>query len=140
MSAVKNLVFICGISRYTRNDNENMAINQKTLGELKEKLLNEKARLEKELNILGKPTGTPGDYETKINQIGTDWEENATETEEYVDNLGVEDNLEKHLQDVDAALAEMAAGKYGFCANCGQEIDLERLKVYPEARTCIKCK
>lgn len=117
-----------------------MAIEQKILDELKEKLLTEKARLEKELNILGKPTGTPGDYETKINQIGTDWEENASETEEYVDNLGVEDNLEKHLQDVHAALAEMAAGKYGLCANCGQEIDLERLKVYPEARICIKCK
>lgn len=117
-----------------------MAIDPKTLEELKAKLLVEKARLEKELNILGTPTGTPGDYETKINQIGTDWEDNASETEEYVDNLGVEDNLEKHLKDVDAALVEMAAGKYGICANCGQEIDIERLKVYPEARTCIKCK
>lgn len=117
-----------------------MAIDQKTLEELKGKLVAEKARLEKELNIIGKPTGTPGDYETKFDQIGTDWEENATETEEYVDNLGVEDNLEKHLQDVDAALEEMAAGKYGICANCGQEIDIERLQAYPEARTCISCK
>lgn len=117
-----------------------MAIDPKTIDELKERLLAEKARLEKELNIIGKPTGTPGDYETKFDQIGTDWEENATEAEEYVDNLGVEDNLEKHLQDVNAALKEIEEGKYGICANCGQEIDLERLRAYPEARTCIKCK
>lgn len=117
-----------------------MAIDQKTLEELKGKLLAEKARLEKELGILGTPTGTPGDYETKFDDIGRSEEENTTEIEEYVDNLPVEVNLEKHLQDVNAALEEMEAGKYGICANCGQEIDIERLQAYPEARTCIQCK
>lgn len=117
-----------------------MALDQKILNELKQKLTEEKSRLEKELSVIGKPTGIPGDYETKINQLGTDWEENATETEEYVDNLGLEDNLEKHLKDVNDALQEIEEGKYGVCKNCGQEIDIERLKAYPEARTCIKCK
>lgn len=117
-----------------------MSLNQEIIQELKGKLTEEKARLEKELGILGKPTGTPGDYETKFNQIGTDWEDNASEVEEYVDDLSVETNLEGQLKEVNEALVRVEKGTYGICANCNQEIDIERLRAYPQAATCIKCK
>ena len=84
-----------------------MALDEKILGELKQKLLAGKARLEKELGIIGKPTDTPGDYKTKFNDIGTDRDENASEVEEYVDNLALEDNLEKQLAGVNKALEKM---------------------------------
>lgn len=44
-----------------------------------------------------------------------------------------------HLADVDAALARIAAGNYGHCERCGQEVAHERLLARPTARTCIGC-
>jgi RNA polymerase-binding transcription factor DksA len=40
---------------------------------------------------------------------------------------------------VDAALARLAAGKYGVCDRCGQPIGTERLAARPAATTCIRC-
>lgn len=117
-----------------------MAIDPKTLSELKDALTKEKAELEENLSRIAKPVDDKGDYETSFENIGTDREDNATEVEQYTDNLPVEITLEKKLQDVLAALSEMEKGTYGICKNCNQEIDIERLKANPSARTCISCK
>lgn len=114
-----------------------MALDTTLLAELKKKLLEEKAHLEVELSRLGKPTGAAGDYETTIENIGTDEDENATEVEGYVDNLGVESNLEGQLKDILDALVKMDQGTYGVCEKTGKEISSERLQVYPSARTAI---
>jgi RNA polymerase-binding protein DksA len=117
-----------------------MAIDKKTLGELKEKLLSEKKRLEVEIEHFAKSKEKEDTYETSFNQIGTDREDNASEVEEYSDNLALENSLEKSLKDTNEALEEMEKGTYGICKNCKQEINIERLRVFPSARTCIKCK
>jgi RNA polymerase-binding protein DksA len=117
-----------------------MALNKEILEELKNELLKEKARLEEELGVIGKPTGNVGDYETKFDDIGRGKEDNASEVEEYADNVGVEDNLESQLKEVRDALFRMENGTYGICENCGEVIDIERLRAYPAAMTCIKCK
>lgn len=115
-------------------------IDEKTLAELKEALTKEKEELERGLNSIAKPVDEKkGDYETSFDDIGRDEDENATETEEYTDNLPVEITLEKRLQEVLAALKRIENGTYGNCQNCGQEIDIERLKANPAATTCIKC-
>ncbi|WP_454042032.1 TraR/DksA family transcriptional regulator [Cellulosimicrobium sp. Marseille-Q8652] len=41
--------------------------------------------------------------------------------------------------EVDAALARVAAGDYGTCASCGREIPAARLEARPTARTCVAC-
>ncbi len=117
-----------------------MAIDQKTLAGLKEALLKEKEELEKNLSRIARPLDNKGDYETTFDDIGTDREDNTTEVEAYADNLPVEITLEKKLQNVLAALAEMESGAYGICKNCNQEIDTARLKANPSARTCIRCR
>ncbi|MDO8566395.1 MAG: TraR/DksA C4-type zinc finger protein [Candidatus Moranbacteria bacterium] len=114
-----------------------MAIDKALMSELKEKLLGEKSHLEAELLVLAKPTGSAGDYETRMEEIGTDPDENATEVEGYVDNLGLETNLEGQLKDVTDALAKMDQGTYGVCEKTGEEISVDRLKVYPAARTAL---
>lgn len=114
-----------------------MALDQTTLDTLKEKLLAEKARLESELSRFAKSTDAVGNYETQIENIGTDPDENATEVEGYVDNLALEDNLEGQLRDVNDALAKMEKGVYGVCEKTGKEIALDRLEAYPAARTAI---
>jgi RNA polymerase-binding transcription factor DksA len=114
-----------------------MALDQAILDELKGKLAGEKTRLEGELSLFAKSTDAVGNYETKFENIGTDPDDNATEVEEYVDNLALEDNLEKQLRDVNDALAKMEKGMYGVCEKTGEEIALDRLRAYPSARTAL---
>lgn len=115
-------------------------MDPKTLLELKEMLLKEKGELEENLLRIAKPIDKKeGDYETSFDDIGTDREDNATEVGEYTDNLSVEVTLEKRLQEIIDALSRMENGTYGFCENCNKEIDIERLRANPAAKTCIKC-
>lgn len=116
-----------------------MALDSETLNILKEKLVAEKARIEDELNRIGKPTTNAGDFSTNFNEIGTDEEDNASEVEEYTDNLALEATLEKQLKEIIEALERMNNGTYGKCTNCDAEIPKERLLAYPSAKTCIKC-
>ncbi|CAL9325461.1 TraR/DksA family transcriptional regulator [Streptomyces sp. SudanB182_2057] len=43
------------------------------------------------------------------------------------------------LTDVEAALKRMDEGSYGICRLCRRTIDLERLKIVPQARYCARC-
>ncbi|QQS15298.1 MAG: TraR/DksA C4-type zinc finger protein [Candidatus Moraniibacteriota bacterium] len=114
-----------------------MTLDAATLSELKEKLLTEKSRLEEALSKFATKTDVPGEYKTQMEEIGTDIDENATEVEGYVDNLAVEQDLEHELQEVLAALDRMEKGSYGICEKTGQEINIERLRAYPAARTAV---
>lgn len=114
-----------------------MSLDTTLLAELKEQLLGEKSRLKAELSRFAKSTGAEGSYETQIENIGTDPDDNATEVEGYVDNLALESNLESQLKDTNDALEKMEKGTYGICENSGKEISRERLKAYPAARTAI---
>jgi len=114
-----------------------MALDVNVIVELKQQLLNEKTHLEAELARFAKTTKIQGNYETQIENIGTDPDENAIEVEGYVDNLGLESNLENQLKDTNDALQKIEQGTYGICEQTGQEISIERLKAYPAARTTI---
>lgn len=114
-----------------------MSLDTQTLTKLKEKLLAEKSHLENELSRFATPAGTEGNYDTRMGDMGTDPDENASEVEEYVDNLGLEQNLEAQLKDVTDALAKMEQGTYGVCEETGKEIASDRLEAYPAARTAL---
>jgi RNA polymerase-binding transcription factor DksA len=113
-------------------------IDEKTLGELNQKLGEEKRRLEEELSKLAnKESG--GDYEAKFEDMGRSEEDNAEEVEEYATKVSITETLEKNLKDTTDALEKIENGTYGKCENCSGEIRLERLQVYPAARICMKC-
>jgi len=117
-----------------------MTLDQKTIEELKSQLVSEKEKLEKSLGRIARPVNTEeGDYETSFDDLGNDRDDNATEVDQYTDNLSVENSLEKQLQDVLDALSRIELGTYGKCENCDKEISVERLKANPAARTCIEC-
>lgn len=40
---------------------------------------------------------------------------------------------------IDAALARIEEGEFGFCVKCGEEIAPARLEHNPAASTCIQC-
>lgn len=43
------------------------------------------------------------------------------------------------LEELDAALARVAAGTYGSCERCGRSIPTERLRARPATTSCIAC-
>jgi DnaK suppressor protein len=116
-----------------------MTLDPQTIQHFKERLLLEKKHLEEELGEIATPGAAAGDYATNFNEIGPDEDENASEVEEYADNLALEVNLQKQLKETSLALERIEKGTYGKCENCDADISLERLEAYPSARTCIKC-
>ena len=47
---------------------------------------------------------------------------------------------EKELEEINVTLAKIAAGEYGICEMCEDEIGFQRLKVKPHAIYCIDCR
>jgi RNA polymerase-binding protein DksA len=45
----------------------------------------------------------------------------------------------KKLKAIEEALARIKAGNYGQCADCGDDIDIERLQAFPTALRCHDC-
>lgn len=48
-------------------------------------------------------------------------------------------DLEEQLTNIQIALKKISSGSYGFCERCQSTIDINRLKIFPEARFCIDC-
>lgn len=117
-------------------------IDEKTLAELKKALLEKREKINEQLSSFAKKSKNIKDnYETEFPHIGDSEDENADEVAIFEDNLSVEHKLEEDLVSVNKALQKMEDGTYGICHNCGapKTIEIERLRAYPEAETCLKC-
>lgn len=120
-------------------------MTKKILSELKEKLEKQKQILEKELSRFAKKDEKlEGDWDTRYPKAdgatgSSALEDAADQVEAYANLLPVEHDMELRVQDIEAALEKIKKGTYGKCEKCGKDIDIERLKVYPEARFCVKC-
>lgn len=68
-----------------------------------------------------------------------DWEEMATEREadEVLEDLG--QSAQAELRMIDAALARIEEGEYGYCVQCGSQIAEERLDLLPATPFCPNC-
>ena len=44
---------------------------------------------------------------------------------------------QREVQLIEAALKRLAEGEYGYCVNCGEEIEAERLQLDPATPFCI---
>ncbi len=103
---------------------------------LKQLLLKDKARLEKEVKSLrsreSRDFGEDATYDTG--------EEESDESEERVTHEAIAEALNQRLNDINKALQKMEQDKYGRCEKCGKEITLELLEVAPESKLCRDCK
>lgn len=91
-------------------------------------LLAEKARIEEELKAIN-----------KFPQYGDTEESNAQEVERFEGYKGIELSVKKLLKDVILALENIDNNKYGLCVVCGNQIETNRLEVFPAASSCVKC-
>ncbi|MFN0184998.1 MAG: TraR/DksA family transcriptional regulator [Aquabacterium sp.] len=71
-----------------------------------------------------------------LTQDGDDAPQRAPEREVA---MALTDHERAALAEVTAALERLSRGAYGRCADCGEDIAFDRLKVEPEARRCIGC-
>ncbi len=44
------------------------------------------------------------------------------------------------INKIQNSLEDIENGDYGICEDCGEEISIERLKIRPVARRCVRCK
>ena len=77
------------------------------------------------------PGRTEGNSEDMDEAILEDAEKNLTDIQLTA--------LEKMQIQVNKALGALKIGKYGICEICGRRIDKARLKMYPQATTCVEC-
>lgn len=113
-----------------------MSYDKEFVEEMKAMLLREKESLEKDLSRFARPAGETGEYDTIEENLGTDIDDSATETEINENNRSLEWSLEKRLRDVLDALEKIEVGTYGICEKTGREIPEDRLRALPTARVC----
>ena len=65
--------------------------------------------------------------------------DDATDAFEQTKELSLQQNSERLLAQVQAALARFEQGTYGLCERCGKEIDPARLKALPYVAFCMVC-
>jgi DnaK suppressor protein len=65
-------------------------------------------------------------------------DQGSHEVEEAV-TLGLADNEQHLMEEIDAALARIEEGTFGICQHCGQAISKESLRALPYSRTCVLC-
>ena len=117
-------------------------MNQKDLNYFKEKLEEEKARLERELGGLAtKNPENPEDWVPSYpnyNPQLADESEKADVFEDFEARYSIETVLKEKLNEVKVALQGIAKGTYGICEEDKEPIPKERLKANPSARFCKK--
>lgn len=109
--------------------------------QFREQLLKEKEQLERDLSESA--VKSDDHWETKRQQFDEagrfEEEERADEVEEYENESSIDRQLEKRLEDINAALAKITANTYGICEQCKKAIDAARLTANPAARTHVSC-
>lgn len=79
-------------------------------------------------------------YEEELRSpLEADFAEQAVDREDDEALDGVEQTLRREIAEVDAALARLRSGDYGFCVRCGEPIAPARLLALPSATECIDC-
>jgi len=64
----------------------------------------------------------------------------GTDNFEHEFTLGLIENEEEELREIDAALERLEKGTFGTCERCKELIPKSRLKIIPYAKLCIECK
>lgn len=100
-------------------------------------LIAERSSLVHQLNELG--AAETGDLNIDID-FGGSFADAAAVTAERTEVLGVVESLKNQVDDIDKAMAQIEAGKYGYCVDCGREIDPDRLEIRPMSIRCVACK
>ena len=106
----------------------------------KQRLLQERERAQEALDYLHEEN--EGQLEDDREEIQSDNHPGDMATSTFDRELDdtLEENVERTIGEIDAALQRIENGTYGTCVNCGEPIPADRLEAVPWATLCIDCK
>ena len=109
-------------------------LSKEVIQRLKKKLLQRKTYLIGELNSRISEASSSSDAQlTDLMDIASD----SFDDELAMSLASVE---REEIVEIDEALIEIKAGKYGICDVCGRAIGMKRLEMVPFSILCIACK
>jgi DnaK suppressor protein len=112
--------------------------DKKTLKEFQQLLEKEKKELEEkiaELNAKEKEMAIKMPDFTASEDASIE----ADEMEELNNLLSLKMEWENDLDRINQALERIEKGTYGICQECGNLIEIERLRIEPAAQICMQC-
>ena len=106
----------------------------------RKRLLDERTRVQEAIDYLHEEN--PGSMEDETQEIPSDNHpaDVATITLDREIDYTLEENEERLLKAIDAALERIDSGTFGICRTCGKPIGEERLEALPYTTQCIDCK
>jgi len=118
-------------------------MKKKQLAHLEKRLLEERARVMKELGQYGEQfSGTLQAADGDLSSYSFHMADQGTDAMEREKQFLFASKEGRYLWHVNEALRRMYANpdEFGRCHECGDEISFDRLDALPHARLCIKCK
>ena len=116
-----------------------MTLDQQFVEKMKNRLLEERSRIEEELKRFANKDKHDKDvYNPKFPDMTDKLEESAGEVSQFVDELALEGSFEQTLKAIDHALEKTEDNSYGICDICKKEINPKRLEANPSAATCVE--
>jgi DnaK suppressor protein len=89
---------------------------------------------------LSELTGRVAEIDSELRKpLSADSEERATDLENQDALEGIKNSEILEIHQIQGALKRIAEGTYGFCVQCGADIDPKRLRALPIAARCISC-
>ncbi len=114
-------------------------LTEEQLQDLRDQLEAERATIEEELNEHGEKEGGEWEGSSKgFTGEESDPNDVASQIEELVTNVPLEQTFIERKREIDDALEKMGKGTYGLDEETGEQIPYERLAANPAARTNIK--
>ena len=118
-------------------------MKKKQLAHLEKRLLEERARVMKELGQYDEQfSGTLQASDGDLSSYSFHMADQGTDAMEREKQFLFASKEGRYLWHVNEALRRVYANpdEFGMCHECGDEISFERLDALPHARLCIKCK
>src|SRR5262249_39998695 len=109
--------------------------------EYQRRLLGMMSRLQRRLTHLRDEAAQVacGEAPDEIAAPPLDFADQGSHEFEVAVTLGLADNEQHLLEEIDAALERIEAGTFGRCERCGQPISKERLRALPYSCHCVHC-
>lgn len=115
-----------------------MAIAPDQLAKYREILLDKRAALRDQVQSLDE-VATSMSAASANSRVPLNIAENASDAFEQDFALLSIESEEALLRKIEEALQRIREGTYGHCAECGEEINAERLEALPFATLCVRC-
>ncbi len=113
-------------------------MKKREMQKFKKLLMAEGEHLTKGIRTIGEDTLKAAEQEGSSDM--TSFAEAGTDNNDRETALRLASGESRMLSAVSEALSRIEEGTYGKCCDCGKDIPVKRLEVFPAAKRCVECK